>query len=190
MARASRLVFFERRNECKGEHYIEQGAFTECVNAFGFTTRSTCQQRFQMTHFVFTQCKFATASLDLADWVLLPYVVQEYVSFAPRIKILSHEENNLQMWPTYLVKFNLVKPVSVDYRHTLKSPTTCYWANALNQGHFPTLQFLRHDRSYFRVRYLAHDNLTLTLTLAEVALTLNPRKGAGVVLFSALLFHI
>lgn len=42
-------------------------AFTEYVNAFGFMTGSTCQQRFQMTHFVFTQCKFANASLDLID---------------------------------------------------------------------------------------------------------------------------
>lgn len=36
------------------------GAFTEYVNAFFFLRqRPTCQQRFQMTHFVFTQCKFA-----------------------------------------------------------------------------------------------------------------------------------
>lgn len=44
-----------------------KGAFTEYVNAFGFMTGSTCQQRFQMTHFVFTQCKFTTASLELID---------------------------------------------------------------------------------------------------------------------------
>lgn len=53
-------------------------------------TGSTCQQRFQMTHFVFTQCKFATASLDLVDWVVHPYVEQENISFAHDIKILWH----------------------------------------------------------------------------------------------------
>lgn len=68
MAQASCGSFFEKgRNGCKGEHYVEQGAFAEYVNASAFMTRSTCQRRFQMTHFVFTQCKFATASLDLVD---------------------------------------------------------------------------------------------------------------------------
>lgn len=46
---------------------LNKGAFAEYVNASAFMTRSTCQRRFQMTHFVFTQCKFAAASLDLVD---------------------------------------------------------------------------------------------------------------------------
>lgn len=70
------LVFFFEREWTWGWTSQPTGAFIRHVNAFGFMTRSTCQQRFQMTHFVFTQCKFAATSLHHVDGVRHPYVEQ------------------------------------------------------------------------------------------------------------------